>query len=210
MDPNEDAVQFTGQEVWLDSGLRQPETKFMAQAKPGDRSGAYELSPVRLSGLPVWVRFDVQPPRTVLQASLWLAEKMALSEEGLGLARTARVRCTCEFVDIGIGLQKVSENPDCPACTELGYACWAVQHGTPDERVAARAYVNDFFGPVGEVTWDGANLSAVLLLTAGVPAGSRPCTEAGNLTINGSPVPVGSVIAVWPSGEVGVREQSAC
>lgn len=28
--------------------------------------------------------------------------------------------CTCEFVNIGVGYQKVAETPDCPRCTSFG------------------------------------------------------------------------------------------
>jgi hypothetical protein len=52
--------------------------------------------------------------------------------------------CTCEFADIGIGRQKVSEVQDCPFCTEFGYACWAVEHGIPAEQAAARAWLDDW------------------------------------------------------------------
>lgn len=30
--------------------------------------------------------------------------------------------CCCEYVDIGIGWQKVAESPDCPKCTAYGLA----------------------------------------------------------------------------------------
>lgn len=34
--------------------------------------------------------------------------------------------CWCEYVDIGVGHQKVAENPECPRCTSLGMACAVV------------------------------------------------------------------------------------
>jgi hypothetical protein len=52
--------------------------------------------------------------------------------------------CTCEFVDIGVGSQKVGEAPDCPYCTEFGYAAWAAEHGTDPEKEAARAYLAEW------------------------------------------------------------------
>lgn len=30
--------------------------------------------------------------------------------------------CWCEYVDIGVGMQKVAENPDCAKCTPFGLA----------------------------------------------------------------------------------------
>jgi hypothetical protein len=140
------SAQPDGRMVWLDDGTQVPETNWMAKAVPGDRTGPFELSPVELSGLPVWVRFDVHPPRTVIQATMWLAEKLA---RDAGAPRPDRQGdCTCEYVDIGIGQQKVAENPDCPVCTEFGYAAWAVKCGTPDEQAAAREYLAEVLGGV--------------------------------------------------------------
>ena len=51
--------------------------------------------------------------------------------------------CSCEYVDNGLGLMKVAEDPGCPHCTEFGYAWWAVTNGTEPEREAARAYLNE-------------------------------------------------------------------
>jgi hypothetical protein len=70
-------------------------------------------------------------------------EALALAERGACGTREEPV-CTCEFVDIGIGLQKVAETPDCPYCTELGYACWALENGTPAEKAAAQAYLAEW------------------------------------------------------------------
>lgn len=48
-------------------------------------------------------------------------------EESVGPAFVAvmnllerRLECTCEYVDIGVGFQKVAETPDYPQCTTLG------------------------------------------------------------------------------------------
>jgi hypothetical protein len=55
--------------------------------------------------------------------------------------------CDCEFVDVGVGpWMKVAENPQCPVCTEFGRAWWDVQHGTPQDRAAAQAYLDRVLG----------------------------------------------------------------
>jgi hypothetical protein len=54
--------------------------------------------------------------------------------------------CVCEHADIGIGLMKVAENPECPRCTEPGYALWAEVNGTDEEKQAARAYLDALLG----------------------------------------------------------------
>lgn len=35
--------------------------------------------------------------------------------------------CWCEFVDIGVGSQRVAENPECPVHTEIGFALGIVE-----------------------------------------------------------------------------------
>ena len=52
--------------------------------------------------------------------------------------------CSCHYVDIGIGMDKVSENPDCPQCTMVGFAMWASENGTAAERQAAQVYLDEF------------------------------------------------------------------
>lgn len=54
--------------------------------------------------------------------------------------------CVCEHADIGIGSMKVAESPECPRCTETGYALWAEVNGTDDEKLAARAYLDVLLG----------------------------------------------------------------
>lgn len=137
-------TQPTGRTVWLDDGTEQPETNWMAQAKPGDRTGPYELAPVQLGGRPVWVRFGVQPAKTVLTRVLMLAESQAGDAHG---ETWRRANCTCEYVDVGVGPHmKVAENPECPVCTEFGYAAWAYKNGTDDEKAAATAYLDEVLG----------------------------------------------------------------
>jgi hypothetical protein len=76
--------------------------------------------------------------RTPVQVALAEAEQAA---------RETRPQpvCTCEFADVGTGPPyKVAESPDCPYCTEFGYAVWAAAHGTDPEREAARAYLAEW------------------------------------------------------------------
>jgi hypothetical protein len=54
--------------------------------------------------------------------------------------------CQCEFADVGIGSMKVAESPECPRCTETGYALWAEANGTDEEKQAARAYLDELLG----------------------------------------------------------------
>jgi hypothetical protein len=69
----------------------------------------------------------------------------ALAEACLAASVTERdVPCVCEFADIGIGLQKVAEAADCPACTEFGFAVWARASGTDAEKAAARDYLAEW------------------------------------------------------------------
>jgi hypothetical protein len=35
--------------------------------------------------------------------------------------------CWCEWVDTGVGSQRVDENPDCPVHTEMGFALAVVE-----------------------------------------------------------------------------------
>jgi hypothetical protein len=59
-------------------------------------------------------------------------------------------KCTCEFADIGIGMLKVAETPDCPECTEFGRALVLASEGTPAERKAAAAYLDHLLDPPAE------------------------------------------------------------
>jgi hypothetical protein len=69
----------------------------------------------------------------------------ALAEACLAASAAERdVPCVCEFVDIGIGLQKVAEMADCPSCTEFGFAVWARDNGTDAEKAAARDYLAEW------------------------------------------------------------------
>ena len=79
--------------------------------------------------------------------------KETLSPAGLALDRALRDRslnstvpdCKCEFVNVGVGpWMKVAEYPDCPACTLLGFAAWALESGTPDEKRHATAYLREW------------------------------------------------------------------
>jgi hypothetical protein len=38
---------------------------------------------------------------------------------------------------------KVAEDGECPACTEFGYAVWAVRSGTPAEQLVAAVYLDE-------------------------------------------------------------------
>jgi hypothetical protein len=76
----------------------------------------------------------------IVRTPAWQA--LAAAETAARAGRP-RLECKCWYEDIGIGLQKVAETPDCPYCTEFGYAAWALEHGTPPERVAARAYLDE-------------------------------------------------------------------
>jgi hypothetical protein len=83
---------------------------------------------------------DVPPTAGVsreLVLALHAAERLAGDRE---------YPCVCEHADIGIGLMKVSEHPECPRCTETGYALWAEVNGTDAEKLAARAYLDELLG----------------------------------------------------------------
>jgi hypothetical protein len=69
-----------------------------------------------------------------------------LAAERYAARPPSALTCSCEFADIGIGLMKVAESPECPACTLFGYALWALREGTPLERSAARDYLDWLFG----------------------------------------------------------------
>jgi hypothetical protein len=77
-----------------------------------------------------------QVPRELVLA-LHAAERLAGDRE---------YDCVCEHADIGIGLMKASESPECPRCTEVGYALWAEVNGTDGEKQAARAYLDFVLG----------------------------------------------------------------
>jgi hypothetical protein len=57
--------------------------------------------------------------------------------DAISAAVEAEKKCWCEFVDIGVGCQKVYENPDCPVCTREGEAAWYFNALTPHIRRAA-------------------------------------------------------------------------
>ncbi|TYB50256.1 hypothetical protein FXF51_56880 [Nonomuraea sp. PA05] len=43
----------------------------------------------------------------------------------------AKRDCWCEYVDIGVGDQKVHEHPECPRCTREGEAAWFLEQLLP-------------------------------------------------------------------------------
>jgi hypothetical protein len=85
------------------------------------------------------------PERTPAQQAL--AEVSVITAEArreAGIYDAWAQNCHCEFADVGVGpLMKVAEQPDCPVCTEFGYALWALAHGTPHEKAAAAAYLDE-------------------------------------------------------------------
>lgn len=45
-------------------------------------------------------------------------------QAAIDAALNADRSCWCEYVDIGVGHQKVAETPECPRCTREGEAAW--------------------------------------------------------------------------------------
>jgi hypothetical protein len=90
--------------------------------------------------------------RVSTPASMALAQAFAASKQSRQAAGQAEPYvCQCEFVDVGVGPHmKVAENPECPECTEFGYAVWAYSFGMPAEKAAAKAYLFEVLGPEPE------------------------------------------------------------
>lgn len=51
--------------------------------------------------------------------------------EAVKAALDAKPECVCERVDIGVGMQKVAEDPECPRCYREGEAAWYLQRMLP-------------------------------------------------------------------------------
>lgn len=52
-------------------------------------------------------------------------------QAAINAALDAKRECWCEYVDIGVGDQKVAEHPECPRCTPDGEAAWYLERMLP-------------------------------------------------------------------------------
>jgi hypothetical protein len=98
-------------------------------------------------------------------------DDMAYDPVFRAIARVEAATCTCHHVDVGIGSQKVSEDPECPVCTEYGRVALYLADGFARTR-ALREYAETLNASAPKPGVGGYIAEEILrLLDGAVPAG---------------------------------------
>jgi hypothetical protein len=97
--------------------------------------------------------------------------------------------CTCHYVDIGVGYQKVAESSDCPQCTPFGLADLLLgeirKHGFVHESEFVQAVDSD-----GDLMWRDDADGAVVFIA---PGEEGPAAEVFEKLYRRVTEPAGSV-----------------